>query len=38
MAERQERGVLLVEISASAAKMVLTLELNFERDKTGGCR
>ena len=36
----QERGRsacsgLVVEIPASAAEMVLTLELNFERDKTG---
>ena len=30
-AELQERGVLVVEIPASAAEMVLTLELNFER-------
>ena len=35
MAELQERGVLVVQIPASAAKMVLTLELNLERDKTG---
>ena len=35
MAELQERGVLLVEILASVAKKVLTLELNFERAKTG---
>ena len=34
-AELQERGVLVVEILASAAEMVLTLELNFERYKTG---
>ena len=32
---RQERGVLAVEIPISAAEMVLTLELNLERDKTG---
>ena len=32
---RQERAVLAVEISVSAAEMVLTLELNLERDKTG---
>ena len=32
---RQERGVLAVEISVSAAEMVLTLELNLDRDKTG---
>ena len=31
----QERGVLAVEIPVSAAEMVLTLELNLERDKTG---
>ena len=30
-----ERGVLAVEIPVSAAEMVLTLELNLERDKTG---
>ena len=35
MAELQERGVPVVEIPASAAEMVLTLELNLERDKTG---
>ena len=35
MAELQERGVLLVEIPFSGAEMVLTLELNLERDKTG---
>ena len=35
MAELQERGVLVVEIPPSAAEMVLTLELNLERDKTG---
>ena len=34
MAELQERGVPVVEIPASAAEMVLTLELNLERDKT----
>jgi len=27
--------VLVVEILSSAAEIVLTLELNFERDKTG---
>ena len=27
--------MLVVEIPASAAEMVLTLELNLERDKTG---
>ena len=32
---REERGVLAVEIPVSAAEMVLTLELNLERDKTG---
>ena len=32
---RQERGVLAIEIPVSAAEMVLTLELNLERDKTG---
>ena len=32
---RQERAVLAVEISVSAAEMILTLELNLERDKTG---
>ena len=31
----QERGVLAVGIPVSAAEMVLTLELNLERDKTG---
>ena len=31
----QEWGVLAVEIPVSAAEMVLTLELNLERDKTG---
>ena len=35
MAELKEQGVLVVEIPASAAKMVLTLELNLERNKTG---
>ena len=38
MAELQERGlnsVLVVEIPASAAEMVLKLTLNFDRDKTG---
>ena len=35
MAELQERGVLVVEIPASAAEVVLTLELKLERDKTG---
>ena len=35
MAELQERGVLVVEIPPSAAEMVLTLELNLKRDKTG---
>ena len=35
MAELQERGVLVVEIPILAAEMVLTLELNLERDKTG---
>ena len=36
MADLQEWGlVLVVEIPASAADMVLTLELNFKRDKTG---
>ena len=34
-AELRERGVLVVEIPASAAEMVLTLKLNLERDKTG---
>ena len=28
-------SVLVVEIPASAAEIVLTLELNFERDKMG---
>ena len=28
-------SVLVVEILTSAAEIVLTLELNFERDKTG---
>ena len=32
---RQERGVPAMEIPVSAAEMVLTLELNLERDKTG---
>ena len=32
---RQERGVLAVEIPVSAAEMVLTLELNLAKDKTG---
>ena len=32
---RQERGVLAVEIPVSAAEIVLTLELNLERGKTG---
>ena len=36
MAELQELGVRAVEISASAAEMVFTMELNFERDKNGG--
>ena len=35
MAELQQRGVLVVEIPTSAAKMIVTLELNLERDKTG---
>ena len=35
MAELQKRRVLVVEIPASASEMVLTLELNLERDKTG---
>jgi len=35
MAELQERGVLVVEIRASAAEVVLPLEPNLERDKTG---
>ena len=35
IAELQERRVLVVEIPSSAAEMVLTLELNLERDKTG---
>ena len=35
MAKLQEWGVLAVEIPVSAAEMVLTLELNLERDKTG---
>ena len=35
MAELQELGVRAVEISASAAEMVFTMELNFERDKNG---
>ena len=35
MAELQELGVRVVEISASAAEMVFTMELNFERDKNG---
>ena len=35
MAKLQEWGVLAVEISISAAEMVLTLELNLKRDKTG---
>ena len=35
MAELQEQGVLVVEIPPSAAKMVLTLELNLKRNKTG---
>ena len=35
MAELQEQGVLVVEIPPSAAEMVLTLELNLEKDKTG---
>ena len=33
MAELQERGVLVVEIRASAAQVVLPLEPNLERDK-----
>ena len=28
-------SALVVEIPATAAEMALTLELNFERDKTG---
>ena len=32
---QQERGVLAVEIPVSVAEMVLLLELNLERDKTG---
>ena len=35
IAKLQEWGVLAVEIPVSAAEMVLTLELNLERDKTG---
>ena len=35
MAELQERGVLVVEIRASAAEVVLPLEPNLERDKIG---
>ena len=35
MAELQELGVRVVEISASASEMVFTMELNFERDKNG---
>ena len=35
IAELQERRVLVVEVPSSAAEMVLTLELNLERDKTG---
>jgi len=35
MTELQERGVLVVELPASPAKMVLTLELNLERGETG---
>ena len=35
MAELQEQGVLVVEIPASTAKMVLILELNLGRNKTG---
>ena len=35
MAELQELGVRAVEISASVAEMVFTMELNFERDKNG---
>ena len=33
MAELQERGVLVVEIRASAAQVVLPLEPSLERDK-----
>ena len=33
MAELQERGVLVVEIRASAAQVVLPLEPNLEKDK-----
>ena len=33
MAELQERGMLVVEIRASAAQVVLPLEPNLERDK-----
>ena len=32
---RQQRRVLAVEIPVSAAEMVLTLELNLAKDKTG---
>ena len=32
---RHERGVLAVEIPVSAAEMILTLELNLAKDKTG---
>ena len=35
MVELQEQGVLVVEITASAAEMVLTFKLNLEREKTG---
>ena len=35
MAELRERGVLVVEIRASAAQVVLPLEPKLERDKAG---
>ena len=35
MAELQELGVFVVEFSPSAAEMVSTRDLNFERDKNG---
>ena len=35
MAELQELGVRVVEISVTAAEMVFTMELNFEIDKNG---
>ena len=32
-AELQKRGLLVVEIPTSATEMILTLKLNFQREK-----